>query len=204
MVWMSAIDAGMENRIASKAISAGQYQASQTKWKPLLVCPVARRWHSAVKRIGSVLNYDPRPRQRDPHEHPSTDQRIGGNQAKPVREPHVRAVRGTVNVPVYKGKWKLSTAMTELDRLSHHLVGPLGERGIAAITREELQKLLDRKARSLSGSVVTHLRFRLRSIFDLALSDGPWSGTRPRRSTHPSTANPVARKGSSLLRIWTP
>ena len=77
-----------------------------------------------------------------------------------------------VYIPVYKGKWKLSTAMTELDRLNHHLVGSLGEQGITAITREELQKLLDKKARSLSDSVVTHLRFRLRSIFDLALSEG--------------------------------
>ena len=72
-----------------------------------------------------------------------------------------------VYIPVYKGKWKLSTAMTELDRLNHHLVGSLGEHGIAAITREELQKLLDKKARALSESVVTHLRFRLRSVFDL-------------------------------------
>jgi hypothetical protein len=36
-----------------------------------------------------------------------------------------------VYLPVYKGKWKLSTAMTEIHRLRYHLVGSLGELGIA-------------------------------------------------------------------------
>lgn len=77
-----------------------------------------------------------------------------------------------VYIPVYRGKWKLSTAMVEEDRLKFHLVKRLSERPIKAITREELQKLLDVKARKLSKSVVSHLRFRLRSIFDLAISEG--------------------------------
>ena len=60
----------------------------------------------------------------------------------------------------------------ELDRLRLHIVGSLDQRPLTSITRDELQKLLDKKATSLSGSVITHLRFRLRSIFDLALSEG--------------------------------
>ncbi len=43
---------------------------------------------------------------------------------------------------------------------------------LAGITREELQKLLERRPGKLSKSVVSHLRFRLRSIFDLAISEG--------------------------------
>lgn len=40
------------------------------------------------------------------------------------------------------------------------------------ITREELQALLDSKAAARGRSVVDHLRFRLRSVFELALSEG--------------------------------
>src|SRR5437764_12026862 len=39
-------------------------------------------------------------------------------------------------------------------------------------TRSELQELLDEKARSCGRSMVDHLRFRLRSIFALAMSEG--------------------------------
>jgi integrase len=77
-----------------------------------------------------------------------------------------------VYLPVYRGKWKISTTMVEEDRLQYHLVRRLGERPIAAIMREELQKLLETKAKKLSKSVVSHLRFRLRSIFDLAICEG--------------------------------
>jgi integrase len=77
-----------------------------------------------------------------------------------------------VYLPVYQGKWKASTAITETERLRYHLVGALGSRPVAAITRDELQKMLDKKAQSLSDSVVTHLRFRLRSVFELAVSEG--------------------------------
>lgn len=77
-----------------------------------------------------------------------------------------------VYLPVYQGKWKASTAVTETDRLRHHLVGSIGDRPMMAINRDELQKLLDKKARALSDSVISHLRFRLRSIFELAVSEG--------------------------------
>jgi integrase len=77
-----------------------------------------------------------------------------------------------VYIPVCLGKWKVSTAMTEVDRIKFHLVSALGGLAIAAITREELQTLLNTKAVSLSRSVVDHLRFRLRSIFEMAMSEG--------------------------------
>ncbi len=77
-----------------------------------------------------------------------------------------------VYLPVCTGRWKLSTAMTEVDRIDYHLIEPLGDRAIREITREEMQTLLNKKADTLSTSVVSHLRFRLRSIFELALSEG--------------------------------
>lgn len=77
-----------------------------------------------------------------------------------------------VYLPVWTGKWKMSTAMTEVDRIKYHLMQPLGDKAIRDITREEMQTLLNQKAESLSTSVVSHLRFRLRSIFQLAMSEG--------------------------------
>jgi integrase len=100
---------------------------------------------------------------------------------KPVNEGVERAVIQDLTfesfveltyLPVYQRKWKGSTAMTEGNRLRFHLVGGLGNRRIRAIAREELQDLLDMKATECGRSVVDHLRFRLRSVFELALSEG--------------------------------
>jgi integrase len=77
-----------------------------------------------------------------------------------------------VYLPVCRGKWKVSTGMTEESRLHVHLVGSLGQRMMHEISRQELQYLLDSKSNELARSGVDHLRFRLRSIFQLALSEG--------------------------------
>lgn len=77
-----------------------------------------------------------------------------------------------VYLPIYQRKWKASTCETETDRIEFHLVADLGPRLMQEITREELQKLLDRKAKDKSQSLVDHLRFRLRSMFELAMSEG--------------------------------
>lgn len=74
-------------------------------------------------------------------------------------------------LPVYKGKWKNSTAMTEENRIQFHLVGTLGEERMRSITREQLQELLECKAKQCGRSMVDHMRFRLRSIFELAMSE---------------------------------
>jgi hypothetical protein len=47
-----------------------------------------------------------------------------------------------VYVSVYQGKWEVSTARTEIDRLRLHLFGQLGERALTSITCDELQNLL--------------------------------------------------------------
>jgi integrase len=77
-----------------------------------------------------------------------------------------------VYLPVCQRKWKASTDMVEANRLEVHLVRPLGTKLMQEITRSELQELLDEKARSCGRSMVDHLRFRLRSVFALAMSEG--------------------------------
>ena len=76
-----------------------------------------------------------------------------------------------VYLPVWRGKWKVSTAMTEEARVHVHLIPPLGPDLMQEISRERLQRLLKQKTLSLSQSGVDHLRFRLRSIFELAVCE---------------------------------
>lgn len=78
----------------------------------------------------------------------------------------------SVYLLVARRRWKVSTAMTTEPTINVHLVEPLGPKLMNEITREDLQSLLDQKARVLSFSVVDHLRWHLRAIFDLAISEG--------------------------------
>ncbi len=78
-----------------------------------------------------------------------------------------------VFLPFYKRKWKASTVMTNLDRLKNHVVAELGDRRLRDVTRDELQSLLEAKARvGFSYSVVAHLRWDFKQIFDLAFAEG--------------------------------
>jgi len=71
----------------------------------------------------------------------------------------------------YRRKWKRSTAMTNEDRINHHIVSEFGDRELRTLTRHELQKFLEGKA-DLSFSTTDHLRWDLKQMFDLAQSDG--------------------------------
>ena len=57
----------------------------------------------------------------------------------------------TVYLPFYRRKWKRSTAMTNEDRVQHHIVAEFGDRELRTLTRDELQRFLESKA-SLSFS----------------------------------------------------
>jgi integrase len=83
-----------------------------------------------------------------------------------------KAFIDSVYLPVYSGKWKASTAMNEELRIQVHLVGTLGAQLMTKIDRDVLQGLLNEKAKVLARGGVNHLRFRLRSIFTLAVSEG--------------------------------
>jgi hypothetical protein len=77
-----------------------------------------------------------------------------------------------VYLPFYRRKWKRSTVMTNEDRLAHHLTSEFAPRSLGSFDRDELQALLDRKGTTLSFSVVDHLRWDLKQIFDMAVAEG--------------------------------
>ena len=78
-----------------------------------------------------------------------------------------------VFLPFYRRKWKSSTASSTGERISFHVTSEFGKRGISSFSRDELQNFLDLKARKgLSDSVVSHLRWDLKHIFELAVSEG--------------------------------
>lgn len=77
-----------------------------------------------------------------------------------------------VYLPVYEQKWKDSTKDTETNRIRCHLVRNLGDRPMRKIDREAMQRVLNGTAKTCGQSLVDHLRFRLRSIFELAVSEG--------------------------------
>lgn len=77
-----------------------------------------------------------------------------------------------VFLPLCRRKWKESTRMTTEPRMIFHLKPALGAQLLRAITREQLQSLLDEKAQTLSRSIVEHLRWDLNNVLKTAMSDG--------------------------------
>jgi len=75
--------------------------------------------------------------------------------------------------PFYGRKWKRSTQANNVNRVNVHLVSNFESRELKSFRRDELQDLLDAKAKSgLSFSVVDHLRWDLKQVFDMALAEG--------------------------------
>jgi len=69
-------------------------------------------------------------------------------------------------------KWKRCTAGTTENRIRHHLLGEFGEDRLRDLSLKPLQDFLNRKAPTLSRSVVGHLRWDLRSVFKIAVARG--------------------------------
>ncbi len=76
--------------------------------------------------------------------------------------------------PYYSRKWKDSTRENNVNRISVHLVNAYRSRELCGFRRDELQDLLDAKAKQdgLSFSVVDHLRWDMKQIFDMAVAEG--------------------------------
>jgi integrase len=74
--------------------------------------------------------------------------------------------------PFKTRRWKPSTREESMQRVNHHLVAEFEDRELASFQRDELQDLLDSKAPGLSFSVTDHLRWDMKAIFDLAVSEG--------------------------------
>jgi integrase len=77
-----------------------------------------------------------------------------------------------VFLPMCHRKWKESTRMTTEPRMIFHLKPAFGPQVLRSISRDQMQNFLDRKAETLSRSIVDHLRWDLNNIFKTALADG--------------------------------
>ena len=76
-------------------------------------------------------------------------------------------------LPFCQRKWKESTAQTSKQRIESLLLRGLGGSDLGSLKRERLQDFLEQTAASgLSASVVSHIRWDLRAIFQLAVEDG--------------------------------
>jgi integrase len=78
----------------------------------------------------------------------------------------------TIYFPFFSRKWKHSTRGKNVNRVTVHLVRAFAGRTFGEFKRDSLQDFLDEKAKTLSYSVVNHLRWDLKQIFDLAVAEG--------------------------------
>ncbi len=75
--------------------------------------------------------------------------------------------------PFYRRKWKRSTAGTTEDRIERHILTEFGSRALGTFNRDQLQDFIDRKlVEGLSASMIAHLRWDLKQIFDMAVGEG--------------------------------
>jgi len=78
-----------------------------------------------------------------------------------------------VYFPYYSRKWKASTCENNKQRMRTHLLAAFEGRALDSLLRDELQDFMDGKGNAgLSFSVVDHLRWDLKQIFDMAIAEG--------------------------------
>jgi len=83
--------------------------------------------------------------------------------------------------------WKLSTESTTRDLIERYILGDIGGRLLAEITRADLQRLLNDLGVLKSESIVNRVRFQLKAIYELAIGDrrvvgNPTSGLKTPRA----------------------
>jgi integrase len=76
-----------------------------------------------------------------------------------------------IYLPFYRKKWKRITLASRTTSITYHVVGTFGERKLASLTRDELQRFLDDR-KHLAFSMVVHLRWDMKQILDLANAEG--------------------------------
>jgi hypothetical protein len=96
------------------------------------------------------------------------NERAGQRQALPT---NFRSYVSNVYLPQRRKKWKDSPDQTRPERLQTHLLGAFENFELTDLTRDRLQTFLDQKARSLSRSVVSHLRWDLNAILKMAADE---------------------------------
>jgi integrase len=104
--------------------------------------------------------------------------------------------------PYYSRKWKHSTRENNVNRISFHLVGAFRDRELSSVKRDELQDLLDSKATAgLSFSVVDHLRWDLKQIFDMAEAEGQVQRNPARLLFTPKEAAKPVRRAMTIEEV---
>jgi hypothetical protein len=78
----------------------------------------------------------------------------------------------TVFLPHKRKSWKESSSRTTIERINTYLMPEFAGTDLREMSRDGLQRFLDRKAEHLSKSVIDHLRWDLKSILQLAVDDG--------------------------------
>jgi integrase len=72
----------------------------------------------------------------------------------------------------YSRKWKESTRNRNEQRIRYYLVREFRDCELSSFRRDGLQDFLDAKAKRLSFSIVNHLRWDLKQIFNMAQAEG--------------------------------
>jgi len=103
--------------------------------------------------------------------------------------------------PYYSRKWKHSTRDTNIDRIGFHLLTAYRDRELRSFRRDELQDLLDAKATKLSFSVVDHLRWDLKQIFEMAEAEGKVERNPARLLFTPKEAAKPVRRAMTIEEV---
>jgi integrase len=107
-----------------------------------------------------------------------------------------------VYLAYYTRKWKDRTCENNKQRMRTHLLTAFSDRPLDSILRDELQDFLDSKgADGLSFSVVDHLRWDLKAIFDMAIAEGNVARNPARLLFTPKTAAKPIRKAMTLEQV---
>ena len=119
------------------------------------------------------------------------NERAGQRQSLPT---NFRSYVSNVYLPQRRKKWKDSTDQTTTERIQTHLLAAFENFELVDLTRDRLQTFLDQKARSLSRSVVSHLRWDLNAIFKMAADDAIIHGNPAGSLVTPKEAKTKAKR----------
>lgn len=118
------------------------------------------------------------------------NERAGQRQSLPT---NFRSYVSNVYLPQRRKKWKDSTDQTTTERIQTHLLAAFENFELVDLTRDRWT-FLDQKARSLSRSVVSHLRWDLNAIFKMAADDAIIHGNPAGSLVTPKEAKTKAKR----------
>ncbi len=128
------------------------------------------------------------------------NEKAGQRQALPT---NFRAYVSNVYLPQRRKKWKDSTDQTTTERIQKHLLRAFESFELSDLTRDRLQKFLDQKARTLSRSVVSHLRWDLNAIFKMAADDAIIQGNPAGSLVTPKEAKTATKRTMTKEQVWS-